>query len=456
MKDKDIPFLVFFSIMSILAFGSVFFNEELWWDSNVYIGMGKFVYSGGDAGLWEDSRPVIWPIILGFFWKIGSGPTLSAQIVSVVFGLGCIFVLYHITLVLTKDRVVSLIASMIFALFPLFFNLMPKALSEIPAAFFLLASLYYLVKNRFPMAGFLLGLSFMTRFFQIFITLGVLFFVFVQWQKKKIDTQKMTSFLGLFALPVLVFLVFNAFVYHDPLHPFRLQAELTISTGEIFEQPWHYYFVYLVKNNALILLAVVGLALLVQRDKKNGLLMLLMLFFGFLPYIFTAHKEMRFLLPLIALFSFLIAYCTFLFGNLEKTKFLFAGILGIAAIINLGLHFETAKKDPRFDFMGQFIEDNKDNEKVWISNPAMIAKHDIKADDLIYYPRYDSKKIGELGKRLDEPDLILLNTCDLLPCPSDDALCPKNHADLLESLQDRFTLRAFRKESQCDYYIYSR
>ena len=60
----------------ILLFLYIYFlhldtNADLWWDSSVYIGMGKYIYSSGELGLYEASRPLIWPLILGFFWKLG-------------------------------------------------------------------------------------------------------------------------------------------------------------------------------------------------------------------------------------------------------------------------------------------------------------------------------------------------------------------------------------------------
>ena len=45
-------------------------NYPLWWDSYVYIGMGKYIFSGGKIGMWESFRPLIHPLILGVLWKL--------------------------------------------------------------------------------------------------------------------------------------------------------------------------------------------------------------------------------------------------------------------------------------------------------------------------------------------------------------------------------------------------
>jgi len=59
--------LIFFIISKILF---LLYENNVWWDAAVYIGMGKYIFSLGDAGFWEASRPIVWPIILGFLWKI--------------------------------------------------------------------------------------------------------------------------------------------------------------------------------------------------------------------------------------------------------------------------------------------------------------------------------------------------------------------------------------------------
>ncbi|MEK6876668.1 MAG: hypothetical protein AABX63_04600, partial [Nanoarchaeota archaeon] len=64
-------FLFLFFIFLIVKLVSLFAAADIWWDSAVYLGMGKYIYSSGDSGLWEASRPLVWPLILGFFWKIG-------------------------------------------------------------------------------------------------------------------------------------------------------------------------------------------------------------------------------------------------------------------------------------------------------------------------------------------------------------------------------------------------
>src|SRR3989338_5811597 len=44
--------------------------HDLGWDESVYLGMGKYIYSSGEIGLWEEIRPPLLPLFLGVFLKL--------------------------------------------------------------------------------------------------------------------------------------------------------------------------------------------------------------------------------------------------------------------------------------------------------------------------------------------------------------------------------------------------
>jgi hypothetical protein len=92
---------------------------------------------------------------------------------------------------------------------------------------------------------------------------------------------------------------------------------------------------------------------------------------------------------------------------------------------------------------------------LWISNPAFIAYSDNKADELIYYPLYNSEKIDFLVDNVDNAEHVLLNTCDLLPCPSPDIACNRKHNAFIDLLKEKFVLVSNTKHAQCEYYIFT-
>ena len=75
------------------------------WDTSSYILMGKYLYSFGQIGLWESFRPILYPAILGFFWKLGGDPILLVNILDMCFGLGSIYIIYLIGKAVFSNRV---------------------------------------------------------------------------------------------------------------------------------------------------------------------------------------------------------------------------------------------------------------------------------------------------------------------------------------------------------------
>jgi len=103
-------FLLIFFVFFIIKVYSLFVAHDIWWDSSVYVGMGKYIYSSGEVGSWESSRPLVWPLILGFFWEIGLDPVLFGKLLVIVFSLGVLLLTYLIALHIF-NRKVAIISS---------------------------------------------------------------------------------------------------------------------------------------------------------------------------------------------------------------------------------------------------------------------------------------------------------------------------------------------------------
>src|SRR3989338_4171249 len=127
-KNKIICIILF------LFFAAKFFTlpnyRIVWWDSAVYTGMGKYIYSFGNAGLWEATRTVAWPLMLGFLWKIGLNAVFVGRILEIVFGSLCILLAYLIGKKLFNERT-GLLASALLAFSPTFFFFNGVMLTEI-------------------------------------------------------------------------------------------------------------------------------------------------------------------------------------------------------------------------------------------------------------------------------------------------------------------------------------
>ncbi|MBI2656782.1 hypothetical protein HYX03_03515, partial [Candidatus Woesearchaeota archaeon] len=92
-KNKIVYIVALFFIAKFLTLQNY---KTVWWDAAVYINMGKYIYSFGNAGLWEASRPIVWPLILGFLWKSGFNAIILGRVMEIVFGSLCIYLAYLI------------------------------------------------------------------------------------------------------------------------------------------------------------------------------------------------------------------------------------------------------------------------------------------------------------------------------------------------------------------------
>jgi Dolichyl-phosphate-mannose-protein mannosyltransferase len=93
---------------------------------------------------------------------VGNG-FYSGKIISAIFGVGtCLFV-YAIAEQLTQHRAASLLAFFLIALNPLHILTSSSALTDVPHAFFVLASLYFVLKRRWLVAAIFAALAGLTR-----------------------------------------------------------------------------------------------------------------------------------------------------------------------------------------------------------------------------------------------------------------------------------------------------
>ena len=168
--------LFFLSIQSYLFLH----YHYVFWDSGVYMGMAKYLYSHGEIGLWESIRPPFLPLLLGIFWKIGLPILLTGKALTFLFSLGSLYFVYRLGKQLT-NWYVGLIATFIMVTSTSFLFLGTQVMSDIPSLFFALLGLFFLLEDRTFLAGLFLSMSFLTRFPQGFILIAVCLYLFFAW-----------------------------------------------------------------------------------------------------------------------------------------------------------------------------------------------------------------------------------------------------------------------------------
>ena len=206
----------------------------------------------------------------------------------------------------------------------------------------------------------------------------------------------------------------------------------------------------------LILVSILGMFFIFNKERDMKLIIPSAFLLAFLPYNFAAHKEMRFLIFLFPLLYILASYGIIkfseYFSKYRKTALFLIIIIGVFHVApQLRLDNYDDQLDPFYDFM-----ENKDVKKgLWISNPSFIAHTDAKADELIYYPLYNTDKIIYLSTKISNAKHILINSCDILPCPPYEKECNEEHEKFIALLAKNFKTELNEKHDGCNYYIFT-
>ena len=90
------------------------------WDEAVYIGIGKYLFSSGQVGLWEEIRPLGIPLLFGGAWKLGLNPVIAGRVIELLFSIGTISLVYLISKEIFNKKIAS-INIVIYVITPLFF-----------------------------------------------------------------------------------------------------------------------------------------------------------------------------------------------------------------------------------------------------------------------------------------------------------------------------------------------
>ncbi len=418
----------------------VFKYHDTRWDESVYIGMGKYIFSSGEIGLWEPIRPIGLPLIMGFFWKIGLSPVIMSEIISILFAAANIYLTYLIGKKLF-DETVGLISAVILSLTPFFYYFSSYGFSGIPSTFFALLGLYFFIEDKYFITGIFSGISFLFRFPQ-----GLLLIVFsslIFFKNKK----RLFNFVTGWFIAVLPFLIFNLFMYKDMFLPF-LQAVShqsnpvhSVVNNTFFSRIYNvsYYIVEIFKQAPIIILAI-----FYYKENKKTLLPFL-LFLVYFTYII--NKQLRFALIFIPYLCIMAAYGTNTL-LLKKQKLAFLIILIILSIPPLMLVYNQyrwrSNYIPKIQSLNNFFEDKAGI--ILTTYPTSVAYSDNK-----FIPFYnnvdDAVEIFE--KENTNADYILYSKL-FYPCYDDE--CLEKRQNLFDKISQNKLI--FNLSYDQNYYVY--
>lgn len=426
----------------------------VWWDASVYIGMGKYIYSLGQIGLWEYTRPIIWPVILGFFWKIGLNTVLAGRIIEIAFGGLCILLTYAIAEKLFGKKT-ALLSALFLAASPTFFFFNGIMLTEIVSTFFALMGIYLFIDKKYTISGIFFGLAFLTRFLQILIFISLFVAVLFYYNKK--NTKNLLNIGIVFFIAILPYLTLSQILYNDFLSPFTQHIAITKNSGWLNYHPWSFYFFELFKENLFYLLSILGVILAFKSNDTNKKIIASAFLIAIIFFSSIKQKETRFLIILMPYMYILVSLPIIYLHDRLKNNF-YNDVL--AVLIALSLIFsaynsyllyqkESAKQNPYAELEARF----KDADgMILVSNPIIAASSSKKAE-LMYYPFFSRDKKNEIVKSIASADFAFLDLCDL-SCRPEDAECRKEKESLLSGLKQNLKTAYSSENNGCWQYIF--
>src|SRR3989338_3367720 len=457
---KNILIILILSLFFLTNLSLLFFQENIWWDSAVYIGMGKYAYSSGDSGLWEASRPLAWPLITGFFWKLGFG-ILFFRILSLFFAVACIYLVYSIAENIF-NRKIALFSALFLAFSPTFYFFSTSMLSEMPSLFFALLSVYFFINKKYFFAGLLSGIAFMARFLQLFVFMALFIILLSYFRKDRQFFKYISKFLIGFLIILTPYLTLNYILYSNALYPFILQKFLTENTGFVFHQPFWFYFLSLLKENYLLIASIPGFYFLMKsmkNHKKSAIALIFLAYFIFLSFI--RHKEMRiFMIAMPYLYIILAFSLDHVIKKIKLKNTLFR--LFIILIFSIWLlqsfaniyfleYNEINTKNKHQIFQDYLEKENADN--IWISSPVSAVFSDKKINELIYYPAFNAEKFNQIKHNINHANHVLLDACDIA-CEPVALSCQEEKSEFLNLLKNNFNAVYYNKIGACEQFIF--
>lgn len=465
---KDKIFLFILSVSLLIRFYQVSLNYELWWDAYIYIGMGKFMFSFGDLGIWESFRPLVWPFILGLIWKLGLPVIVVAKFLDVIFSIICINLVYVICLRL-YNRTVANFAALIFGTSSLFLMYVGLIVTEPLTVMFMLLSVYYFVRygdggdmtkfrwfvydKNLILSSLFAALSFLTKYpsgIMLIVLLSSLIFSSLMTGRsfnKNIFLFKFKQCLTVgvvFILTMLPYLILNFILYKNPLLPF-IAGRMVIETDVwLYGGDYLFYITEFFLYNKLFLL--VGLSLLFylvtkdwKNDKKNVVMFSFILFLIYFTF-YVPRKEVRYMVLLLPFLIMLVSsvigrVCDYLkSSNKAIIRFwpfmvitVIVIIMSQMAVYNSIVQEYQGKQIVTNEMIEEIFEFIESGDVLLSSTPLILSE----IDNLVIPTSTIWESEAVYGWQAGNFDLILINSCDYR-CEDGDIECNDLKDNFLE------------------------
>ncbi|MFH1511336.1 MAG: glycosyltransferase family 39 protein [Candidatus Woesearchaeota archaeon] len=464
MQKKEATIAVACIIAIALAVRAYFLFDfhELWWDSAVYVAMAKYLFSLGHSGFWEPIRPVVWPIMLGFAWAANLDVLLYGKVLQIVLSAGVLYLTYKVSAIVF-DRTTGVFAAAIFSASSIFLYSVFHLYTEIPALFFIMLSVYLLVRGKVFLSGVFLAVAVLTKFTMLIFAPALLVVFDVRTWLSSFRSSTIL-FLGFFA-GLSPFLAANLIAYRSALFPFVHAHKVildVVGCNVLWYKPWYHYFQLFWQENPLYLVIPFSLVFLVDKYRPKRLIVASCFLFPFFYFLILHCKDYRYMLTFLPFAAMLVA--CFISAQLSKLPkwvlYLFLFTIIALSMPRAILYYQDHEpvsasyvREGYYHFLGENI-----SGEVWVSNPAISVYSDERLFPL-YYPVFSEYHVINFYQYLyfgeDRISHVFLDTCGGgIICHPNDIVCKKGLRDILQLLHDHYELVYNETEADCRYLVF--
>lgn len=465
-QKRPLHYILFLTLLVRLFYLSL--HHPLWWDSHVYIGMGKYIFSQGAMGIWESYRPLIHPFLIGSFWYLGIDPIVAGTILDLVFSLLAVLLTYSIARKIFNVPI-ALLSALILSLAPLFIMFTGLILTEPLAIVLALTGLFLFLEpssNRKKFfAGILFSLSFLTKFPQGIFFAAACLVILINKEKILRKINALAAITTGFLLPVIPYLYFNHILYHNPFEPFVSGTMIVTTATWLYGSGITYYFTHFFLATPLYLFFFSYIYLFIKEKRyqdRNQQTLLYICILTLLYFLYVPRKEVRYLVTILPLLAITVAYSIYTITYFLKSKrhpfirpkaFFTVWIILLIITIPTTLYYE---QPPTFNKeLNEIIAKNNLTGTILTSDPSFVSFLD---NHLILLSGMEFAEIIYQKSRQNY-DLLFVNDCDLI-CPPNDEICDGRRNNLLLAFatenQEVFKTQTTFKASNrtCTYSIY--
>ncbi len=464
-KKKYFFGLILFIYSAFLIWYS--FNDiSIWWDEAVYIGMGKYLATSGQIGMWELFRPPLFPIMYAFLFKLNLPLIIFGKIIVIFSSVGSVWLAYRLADDIRKGA--GIFAGVILMTTPIFFSFSRVPMTDVISIFFVLLSLFLFSKNRYYQTGLVVATAFLFRFPQglilLPIGLSLLYNNFEQNLKQWISIVVIIVFkisLGFFTI-VIPYLIVNYLLYGSIFKPFILASQAVSLSSVWYDYGLLFYIDKLSKIAPLLFLASFSPFLfikyyssIIKKERQNFILILIVAIILTFYYFWQVHKEVRYSLGFIPYLAILggitVGYLNSYFNRFKIVYILFF----IIVIFLINKNADYYKDQAGYQFVPFHNHLETLNGTFLSTSPLLAVFGQVKIISL--FERF--KGFENLMKDNRQfVDGIFIKDCDIFCSDKvEGQLCLNELDQIYQRIKDESFEKTYQEKiNECTYSIYNK